>query len=79
MNSDAVTTISGSHTTRLSGVPCATFSSAARSRPATKSVATAAGDTHSTRTCGPSTRASDMVWCRVRLWRRSNRYCCPSR
>jgi alkylation response protein AidB-like acyl-CoA dehydrogenase len=53
--------MSSASTTRLSGVPCAIFSSCGRPRPATKSVATAAGETQSTRMCGPSTRASDNV------------------
>ena len=48
-------------TTRFSGTAWARFSSAARSRPGTKSVATEAGDTHRKRIYGPNTRASDIV------------------
>ena len=48
-------------TTRFSGTAWARFSSAARSRPGTKSVATEAGDTHRKRISGPNTRASDIV------------------
>src|ERR1700722_6685670 len=55
----ALATSSGS-TTRRSGVDCAIFSSAARSRPATKPVDTAPGDTHIARTFGPNARANDI-------------------
>jgi hypothetical protein len=56
----ASATSSGS-TTRFSGVLAASYSSASRPRPATKSVATAPGDTHRKRTSGPKARAIDIV------------------
>src|SRR5262245_54908130 len=47
--------------TRFRGVSDAARCRAARSRPTTKSVSTAAGDTHRKRTSGPNTRARDIV------------------
>jgi hypothetical protein len=51
---------SSASVTRRSGEAAACFSTAARVRPGTKSVATAAGEMVSTRTSGPSTRARDI-------------------
>ena len=61
MHPNIASAISSGSTTVLSGVDKAPFSSAFLSRPATKSVATAAGDTQRKRTSGPNVRANDLV------------------